>query len=288
MINSIIPAIKQVLSKLSLYVSFFTKNVNDKAQNDSMVFRSFTSALDPYIGKVKEKTILDIGCGRLFPLSRLFTGLGNKVTGIDTTYIGIRDNILKRLIKYFTQNGLASLGQEILFNALRRNKRFCNSLSDSSGLSINYSIMPDIRQMNAEKMDFSDKYFDVVISNAAFEHIADISAVLAQIKRVLRSSGLICVRIDLWPSLTGGHNPDWDKQVPWYHLRSPFQFHDFLNRLKKSDYLSCFSKYFDILNVLEEKHGRRQLLTDEIRKELSMYSEDDLFTQCITIIAKNN
>jgi len=47
----------------------------------------------------------------------------------------------------------------------------------------------EIRNGDAEKMDFDDNSFDVVYSIATFEHIEDVSKALLEIKRVLKPYG---------------------------------------------------------------------------------------------------
>lgn len=54
-----------------------------------------------------------------------------------------------------------------------------------------------IREMKDDRIDFEDDTFDLVLSNQVFEHVSDLSATLAEVRRVLRPGGLL---LALFPS----------------------------------------------------------------------------------------
>ncbi len=58
---------------------------------------------------------------------------------------------------------------------------------------VNYVVAPDFQFANR----VGDAGFDVVVSNAAFEHFDDVPDVAQQLARVVRPGGRICVFIDL-------------------------------------------------------------------------------------------
>jgi SAM-dependent methyltransferase len=66
-----------------------------------------------------------------------------------------------------------------------------------------------------------DASFDVVVSWSAFEHIADVGAVLREVRRVLRPDGVFFLQ--LWPffySPLGSHLWEWCPE-PYHHLAEP-------------------------------------------------------------------
>lgn len=271
--------------RLTVQTSIFTRDVTPKAENDYKVFQMFKEAVYPYVGNIYGKTILDIGCGRLYPLSLLFKSQGNSVIGIDISYIRASEPFYLKYFMSLVRGGIMHFGQDVLYLILHKSRRYYQTLGHLSGFNLEHRSL-DIRQMNALKMSFPDESFDMVISNAVLEHIVNVPQVITEIHRVLQREGIVCMRIDCFASPSGGHNPNWEKMPPWYHLRdktwSPL---DYLNRLRKDDFISLFSQKFKILRVLEERQGE-SLLTQEIRDELAAYSEEELLTQCITIIAQ--
>lgn len=78
------------------------------------------------------------------------------------------------------------------------------------------------------------------------------------------------------------------KTEPFEHLRKRrHPANTYLNELTRAEYRRLFQKHFDII---EERVTRpnlgRQYLTDEVRKELSSYSEDELFSNQVLFVLK--
>lgn len=76
---------------------------------------------------------------------------------------------------------------------------------------------------DAERMNFEDDSFDIVYSQAAFEHIKDIQAALSEIKRVLKPAGkFYCTFGHIWTCIRGHHDNREDEEFiaipPWGHL----------------------------------------------------------------------
>ncbi len=140
--------------------------------------------------------------------------------------------------------------------------------------------------MDAERMDFSDEFFDVIVSQATFEHLKNVPQVVSEIARVLKKGGVLYTSICLFPSLSGGHQPDYRKH-PWAHLRGkqgPTTF--YLNRQRKRDYMNIIGGGLEIVDVKDNPREGEELLTPEIRAELSDYSEEDLLVPMTAIIAR--
>jgi SAM-dependent methyltransferase len=82
-----------------------------------------------------------------------------------------------------------------------------------------------VRQMDAAKMDFPNNHVDVVFSRAVFEHLADPSAVISEIRRVLKPNGVMFLALHLFSSHSGCHDTRIfvgdRKELPfWAHLRA--------------------------------------------------------------------
>lgn len=113
-------------------------------------------------------------------------------------------------------------------------------------------------------------------------------------QRVLRPEGIARISLHLFPSLSGGHRLEWaypDESPssivpPWDHLRErrfPPIVH--LNELCESEYSALFAQYFDVVDVETTSEGEH-LLTDELRRELSEYSVEDLTHKDMIVLLK--
>lgn len=156
----------------------------------------------------------------------------------------------------------------------------------------------DMREMDACQTDFEESEFDLVVSNAAFEHIKNVSATLREMKRVMKKNALMHVEIHLFPSLTGGHNVPWSdpdgrkvilgKVPPWDHLRNQqYPIDSSLNRLREKDYYRFFSRKFEILEWATEYTEPDHFLTPDLRSELSEYSTNELLKRSIVVVLRN-
>ncbi len=83
---------------------------------------------------------------------------------------------------------LASRGFEL--TAIDRSKEML-ALAKDKGLREGLDI--DYREMDAEKLDFEDESFDLVISLTAFEFFKDQKAAFEEMKRVLRPGGSLII-----------------------------------------------------------------------------------------------
>ncbi|TVQ40917.1 MAG: class I SAM-dependent methyltransferase [Wenzhouxiangella sp.] len=92
-----------------------------------------------------------------------------------------------------------------------REHRLPESLTKPPGLS----FRPD----DANKLDFEDNYFDVVLSWGSLEHIAGgYDRALAEIRRVLRPGGLFFAHPGLFYGSVGNHLGEFFDD-PWIHLK---------------------------------------------------------------------
>lgn len=76
----------------------------------------------------------------------------------------------------------------------------CELFGPGSGVAIRDQLRQKgllgerVREIAEERIPFPDEYFELVVSNAVFEHIPHLEPVLAEISRVLKPSGkLLCI-----------------------------------------------------------------------------------------------
>lgn len=60
----------------------------------------------------------------------------------------------------------------------------------------------DFRVGSLYSMPFEDSTFDLVYSNAVFQHLENPSLALEQMRRVLTNDGILCIRVPDWTQLT--------------------------------------------------------------------------------------
>lgn len=278
-----------IRDRLSFYKLVLTKDMAKQADIDYKHFKTACDVLCAYAGDVRSKAILDVGCGRLCGQTLLFHSLASKVTGIDLTYIGVNDPVHLKYWRSLTANGLEGFGRDILYSMLGKNKAYLQRLRSLSVFELNPKDL-DIRQMDVESMSFPNNIFDIAISNAAFEHIANVPLAISELYRVLKKEAIIYISIHLFTSLSGGHHPRWENTrriPPWAHLRAnSHAVPVFLNKLREHEYIPLFKEKFEVLDVIDGEYLGKDLLTASIRAELSDYSEEELLKTNITIIGR--
>ena len=282
-------------SKLSGYlnqVRYSQKADSRIAVNDYQIFVEARKALEQYTGKkCGESRILEIGCGQRFATTLLFRNLGAAVTGIDMDFIDPQFST-RGYVSILRANGFERFAKTLVRHVLYDGAYYSN-LGKFLGKPLRFDDL-DIRLMDACNLRFPDNSFDYIFSRAVFEHIYDVEKASAEIYRVLKPGGIADIRPHLFPSLSGGHNPEWfvndldfkRKTQPWDHLRQKsFQAPCFLNKLREADYLRIFSKHFSIV-ALEEERGGAEFLTNDTLAELPEYSREELLKLSIRVIMK--
>ncbi len=256
------------------------------AQHDFDIFCNISRKAELYIGKLENKRILDVGCGQKYPLTLLFHNTQNIVTGIDLSHI---TSAWKTLRYEGLERVLKTILRKVFFD-----RKYYAYLEYISGLKLNNKNV-DIRYLDVTNLPFDDNTFDLVVSNAVFEHVADVPKAVCEMYRILKPNGITYNDMHLFCSLSGGHSFDWsypDKNLPrivppWDHLRENlFPAHVYLNKLRERDYLLAFKQNFEILEWGATKLEGKRFLTPEIERELSDYSREELLKRGIIIIAK--
>lgn len=230
--------------------------------------------LEPFLGSNRRLRVLDLANGWLRPQYLLLRKSGHRVTGID---------LVNRPQKGW--RGWAYRGARHLYWW-------------KLGLSAENGVGPALTCGRVNALPFLSNHFDFVTSIAAFEHFAEVPAVVAELYRVLRYSGMAWISIHLFSSLSGGHNLGWAEiprrnmpqgVEPWDHLRKrhlPFPVH--LNEWRLRQYLSAFARHFEILKTYCALREGEEWLSPQIAAELSDYSRDELTCGAYVIVARKS
>jgi len=141
----------------------------------------------------RDRRVLDVGCGEMLTDFGLLRLGPSAVVGLDINPVapGHLDEIVARL----AANGIPVPPE------------------DPAKLSF--------VQYDGVHFPFADGEFDTVFSWSAFEHVADVPAVLAEIRRVLRPGGHAFVQVFPWfHHRYGSHLTDWIAE-PYFQLGRP-------------------------------------------------------------------
>lgn len=264
----------------------------DHAKHDFDSFIDLKKDIEKYKSFDNSKLrLLDIGCGQRYPNTLLFANLINcEPTGID---IDITGPGLVKYIKMIKKNGwersIKSGVREIFFDPI-----YFKTLENAAHKKLSKRNL-NIYDHNSAKLPFADNYFDIVISNAVFEHIENIPEALNELARIGKPKAVFHILIHLYTSLSGGHNLNWghpDKHIPkdvpaWDHLRdNKCPTHIYLNKLRENEYRKYFEQF---TNILEWKNGLfegEDLLNESIKHELSDYTVEELLKRYIIVICQ--
>jgi SAM-dependent methyltransferase len=243
------------------------------------------------IGGQSNPRILDLGCGGRGGIALPLHTLGFAATGIDYDVVTpqpsiaswrelARRNGFERLVK--------TIGRQLFFD-----RPYYQCMSQLLQCELRWEGL-DVRTMDARHLGFADNSFSFVFSTAVFEHLADVEAATAEMRRVLREGGKAYIRVHLYPSLSGGHALDWADFTegsrpetpvpPWDHLRQrEFPPHVYLNKMRGDEFIQIFRKYFNVLSESYRTEGE-ELLTSEIRAELPQWTEKDLTRRNLEVV----
>ncbi|MBD3234067.1 MAG: methyltransferase domain-containing protein [candidate division Zixibacteria bacterium] len=260
-----------------------------QAEQNCRDFQNFLSNVKSYYDiNYRNLRILEIGCGQRYPHA-LILAQDNEVHAIDLNVI-IYSWAPLRITRMFTKDGIIRGTKTVVRKALF-DKKYHEKLAECAGKRL--TKMPEFHTMNAEDLDFLDSTFDFVFSVAVFEHIRNVETAVTELRRVLKPSGIFAIEINPFTGITGGHNlygkDETTTEVPpWDHIRQNlYPATTYLNKLRLGDYRDIFSSYFDDVHFIEnESNQYKKYLTNEIREELSDYSEHELLTLGMGIIGK--
>jgi len=246
-------------------------------------FRASSAALERHAKRpLKGARVLDLGCGPRFPATLLFHSFGARVTGIDLDVLPPGE-----WPRLFRPGGPARFARALARRCLF-DPGYYRALRLRAGRPLRFQGL-DLRRMDAGRLDFPDGEFDLVHSTAVFEHLEDVPAAVRETARVLAPSGVAVVVIHLFPSLSGGHHPEWafpDEEIvrrvpPWDHLRGNlFPAGVPLNRRREREFREAVEAAFEIAGEERFTEGEG-LLTPEIERELPGYGRAELTTRAV-------
>jgi len=272
---------------LTLY-KYHQKHQVEHAEEVISSYRKFqTRVAEPSSKPLAHRlSILDVGCGKFYPFSRLASTNGHIVTALDTQYVATG------IWKYFAM--LRYDGIQITVKSVLRDAFFLPGFKKKLKSEEQHNAEnPRIKfvRASAENIPFPDDYFDIVFSGNTFEHIKNIEKAISECARVAKPNGIIYISVHPYASISGSHHPAWfhpdsdpPKNIPpWFHLRNnynklawPLDYG--LNKYRLVDYRNIFARYVDILAEFSDKVEGAGFLTEQIRQELKQFSEEELLT----------
>jgi SAM-dependent methyltransferase len=244
--------------------------------------------------QVEGARILDVGCGYRFPITLLLHTSGARVTGIDVEPVARRLSLMQ-LREHFVRRGARAFTRRLVREFVCKGIYF-RALERHFGKSLRFDGL-QFRQARIEDLVGEGEY-DIVFSNAAFEHIENVAGAVEIIARLLKPGGLAYVSMHLFPSLSGGHDLAWSVpetgavalrpgRVPWQHLRDPhWKAPTYLNRLREHEYREIFSRHLRIRDWKVEWWEPDTYLTEEILHELPGYTREELLKRSVVVLAE--
>lgn len=237
-------------------------------------------------GPLNGLRVLDVGCGKSYWLSLLLAADGAHAIGVDTEQV---ENS-RGLAKYrhiWKANGIERTLRTAVWDTLFA-KGYYRELGRSADRRLPHEAV-ELHVYDGVHLPLPDASIDLVVSHEVFEHIADVPAVLNELARVLRPDGRIYIYIHSFTSLSGGHHIAWKHPdtrpsrvvAPWDHLRQRehVDIPSWLNGLREHEYRAMFEKVFEIDEWRVIAEEGRALLTNDIRQELSQFSERELLSK---------
>ena len=285
-----------LLQKLKLYLSmvrYANAHNRDFAREHYEFFRRMEEELRPELGQLEGLRVLDVGCGKTMWLTLLLHSCGAKVTGIDTEWTEpVRS--LSKYLALIRSNGLERSLRTLVWDLLYA-RPYYQELNRICPFELNFEGV-DARRASVSELDFDDKTFDLVVSHEVFEHLEDVDASLAEVRRVLKPDGLTFIYTHNFTSISGGHHIAWkypdtepSETVPaWDHLRDNRfpTIPSWINRWREHDYKEAFERHYEVLRWIPWSREGEALLTAKIREELADYSEDELLTKGFVTMAR--
>jgi SAM-dependent methyltransferase len=241
----------------------------------------------------RNQRLLEIGCGQKLAYS-LYFAQRNQVVGIDTEppfhkpYLRSFLELLRYAGPYRTLKTAANA-------LLGTRSRYERALSEATGFKGRYDLQ--VVRMNSLKLDFPDGHFDGVFSFSVFEHISDPKRALEEVKRVLKPGGVFYLDLHLYTAIHGDHDPrsfgSGTAVQPWNHLRPSCAASRlescYVNKVRLADWRRMLESTFDDLQfrtIDGEIDRTRSHLTDDVRRELSDYSDEELLTTTVIAVVR--
>jgi len=284
------------MSRLRLYLNqlrYAACNTRRFARQHYEFFTNFEKQTAPYFDTLVGQRVLDVGCGKSYWFTLLLHSHGAQVTGIDTEVVEPPGSGRGKYARLLRHNGLERTLKTCCWDVIY-SRAYYDEMRKIVPFPIRFDGL-DLCQMDATRLDFSDNTFDLVVSHEVFEHLPDVPAVLSEMGRIMKVGAIAYIYIHNYTSLSGGHHIRWkypdseppDDVPPWDHLRENRfpEIPSYINRLRLHEYRRMLEEKFELLEWQLIKREGECFLTPEIRAELVDYSEEELLTKGVTIIA---
>ncbi len=268
-------------SRLSQLVSLAAYKFQNSRHFADVKYRSFvrirTALREKLDRPLRGLALLEVGCGQWMANVKLFSAMGNTVFAVDPelpprSLFGYPDFIRQ----CGWQRGIKTGLNELLFR-----RRFDRRLEQLAGLRFG-PAGDRLFRVQGEALPIADESVDAVFSDNVFEHIADVRAVTAEVRRVLKPGGVAYIIVHPFAAWSGGHHLDimvhsGDKRAagntripPWDHLReNRVPSGVYLNRLREADYRAIFTAVFPDLEEETVGPEGEEHLSRDIEAELA-------------------
>lgn len=242
---------------------------------------------------VRGLDVLDIGPGQ-FLLQMIYFARNNRVVGIDLDVIA-RGLHPFAYLEMFRVNGTRRTVKTIVRKMIGIDRHLRKEMKRR----LNLNVLPklDVRQMDACRMSFPDKSFDLVHSRSVFHHLPDPDAAISNVGRILRPSGIAYLTFQLFTSENGSLDPRIFTQKRaevglWPHLRlsSGTQIfpNAFVNKIRLAEWQKLFDRRMPGAQFFYNRNRRSGVEQDALRLkgdgELGEYSVEELLIDEVVVL----
>jgi SAM-dependent methyltransferase len=245
------------------------------------------------VGDVMGLDVLDVGGGDRAQLSLLFAADGARVTSLDSLPVALGSRRPRMWAALARAEGPLAAVRAVVRDVLHT-FRYWRRLERRAGRRLPFHAVRLIRG-DAAQLPFADDSFDIVISSAVWEHLRDVERATEEVSRVLRPSGIAAIQIALFPSLQGGHHPEWHSTNPslhreirpWDHLYPDRKkLPTYLNEWSERQYRETLGRSLDVIEWQDDEMRGVEFLTERILGELPEFSRRDLLLSALTAWAR--
>ena len=149
-----------------------------------------------FCGDIAGKSVLNLGCGEMLTDFGLLNQNVKQIVGLD-----LDDR---------HPNHLLAVVEKLQRNEITPPEDYASRIA--------------YQHYDGVKFPFADGQFDFVFSWSAFEHVNDVPAVLAEIRRVLSDDGRAFIQVHPWyHCFWGSHLSDYIPE-PYFHLTRPTEW----------------------------------------------------------------
>jgi SAM-dependent methyltransferase len=243
--------------------------------------------------------VLVLGCGYLYHEVILYCRVARRVVGLDVMTAFYQDGLLA-LFKELRRSGSGRMyaAAQAATRHCYEAARYYDCLRAVSGVS-HGNRRYELYSFDGRRIPFGDQTFDLVVSNAVLEHVADLPALVGEMHRVTKKGGVGCHLWHNFCSLSGGHLPEAERRRnPWGHLRG-VAADPGVNRMRLCDIEHCFREFFAVLRVeqLDKEHRvlgvdagfefeGEELLTPDVLAQLPSYPREEFLTRSYRLLVR--